>query len=91
MWEKTREDDSRCLKNNAVPTLFCFTKEIKKRKPPKNRQITKPKELDCNLTEENNVGASKPSDINLNRVHAMPDNNIHNISNNDDLYKSMAL
>lgn len=91
MWKNTREDDSRCLKNNAVPTLFYFTKEIKKQKSPKSRQMIKPNEsLDGNLMEVNSVGPLNPSVINLNNVQAMPDNIIHNISNNDDLYKSMV-
>jgi len=40
MWEKTREDGSRRLKNDAVPTIFSFTKEKTKRKPPAHRQVT---------------------------------------------------
>jgi len=40
MWEKTREDGSRRLKNDAVPTIFSFTKEKPKRKPPAHRQVT---------------------------------------------------
>ncbi|XP_025409640.1 THAP domain-containing protein 1-like isoform X2 [Sipha flava] len=40
MWEKTREDGSRRLKNDAVPTIFSFTKEKTKRKPPTYRQVT---------------------------------------------------
>ncbi|KAF0706301.1 THAP domain-containing protein 1-like isoform X2, partial [Aphis craccivora] len=34
MWEKTREDGSRRLKNDAVPTIFSFTKEKNKKKTP---------------------------------------------------------
>jgi len=40
MWEKTREDGSRRLKNDAVPTIFSFTKEKPKRKHPAYRQVT---------------------------------------------------
>jgi len=102
MWEKTRKDGSRRLKNNAVPTLFCFTKEVKKRKPPKNRQIIKPLDHKIevnskievnNLMEVNSVDASEPPDYNLNNVYAMSDSDsiIHNnMSNNDNLYKSMV-
>lgn len=39
MWEKVREDGSRKLKRNAVPTLFSFSKQVKPRKPPKERSI----------------------------------------------------
>lgn len=88
MWEKTREDGSRRLKHDAVPTLFCFTKEVKKRKPPKNRQMTKP--LDPKM-EVNSVDASEPLDNNLNHVQGLSDGIIHNnLSNNDQLYKSMV-
>lgn len=88
MWEKTREDGSRRLKHDAVPTLFCFSKEVKKRKPPKNRQMTKP--LDPKM-EVNSVDASEPLDNNLNFVQGLSDGIIHNnLSNNDQLYKSMV-
>lgn len=36
MWEKTRVDGTRKLKNNAVPTIFTFS-QIKTRKPPAKR------------------------------------------------------
>jgi len=39
MWKKQREDGSRCLKNDAVPTTFSFTKQKTKRKPPAQRQV----------------------------------------------------
>jgi hypothetical protein len=42
MWEKTREDGSRRLKYDAVPTIFSFTKEKHMRKLPKERIITPP-------------------------------------------------
>jgi len=88
MWDKTREHGSCRLKHDAVPTLFCFTKEVKKRKPPKNRQMTKP--LDPKM-EVNNIDTSEPSDNNLNHVQPLPDGIIHNnLSNNDHLFKSMA-
>lgn len=32
IWEKTREDGKRKLKNNAVPTIFSFVKEKPKLK-----------------------------------------------------------
>jgi hypothetical protein len=37
MWEKTREDGSRKLKINAVPTIFAFSQSLKTRKQPKTR------------------------------------------------------
>ncbi|KAL5242065.1 hypothetical protein ACI65C_009475 [Semiaphis heraclei] len=40
MWEKTREDGSRRMKNDAVPTIFSFTKEKTKRKPTAHRKVT---------------------------------------------------
>lgn len=42
MWEKVREDGSRRLKCDAVPTIFCFSKELSKRKAPKERKIKSP-------------------------------------------------
>ena len=44
MWEKVRADGKKKLKNNAVPTLFTFTKPKMSRKPPKERSITQQKE-----------------------------------------------
>jgi len=88
MWEKTREDGSHRLKHDAVPIIFCFTEKFKKRKPPKNRQMTKP--LDPKM-EVNSVDASEPSDNNLSHVQALSDGIIYNnLSNNDHLYKSMV-
>lgn len=43
MWEKTRQDGTRKLKNNAVPTIFSFAKPKPKRKPPVERKIVSPK------------------------------------------------
>jgi len=54
MWEKIREDGSRRLKCNAFPTLFSFTKVIKKRKPPLDRS-------NVSLTEINNLCANEIS------------------------------
>lgn len=34
MWENTRADGKRVLKWTAVPTIFYFTKQEKKRKAP---------------------------------------------------------
>lgn len=39
MWEITREDGSRRLKNNAVPTIFSFSKMKQQRKQPMKRVI----------------------------------------------------
>lgn len=39
MWEKTREDGSRRLRLNAIPTLFAFTVQKEKRKPPVRRDF----------------------------------------------------
>jgi len=74
--------------HDAVLTLFCFTKEVKKRKPPKNRQMAKP--VDPKM-EVCSVDASEPSDNNLNHVQTLSDGIIHNnLYNNDHLYKSMV-
>lgn len=43
MWEKTRQDGTRKLKNNAVPTIFSFVKPKPKRKPPAERKMRSPK------------------------------------------------
>lgn len=37
MWEKTRVDGTRKLKYDAVPTLFSFSKKVRKRKTPTDR------------------------------------------------------
>lgn len=88
MWEKTREDGSRRLKNNAVPTLFCFSKEVTKRKPPKNRQLTIP--LNHKI-EVKRISVSESSECNLNNVQALSDSIIQSTkSNDDDQYKSMV-
>ncbi|CAG9769575.1 unnamed protein product [Ceutorhynchus assimilis] len=41
MWEKTREDGSRKLKVNAVPTLFSFSLPKNPRKPPASPAVKK--------------------------------------------------
>nr|CAI5832780.1 unnamed protein product [Callosobruchus analis] len=40
MWERTREDGTRRLKNNAVPTIFSFSKIEKKRSLPQRRPVS---------------------------------------------------
>ncbi|KAJ8975316.1 hypothetical protein NQ317_000495, partial [Molorchus minor] len=39
MWEKNREDGSRKLKSNAVPTIFFIFNTEKTRKPPTQRKL----------------------------------------------------
>nr|CAI5852610.1 unnamed protein product [Callosobruchus analis] len=40
MWEKAREDGTRKLKANAVPTVFSFSQPKKPRKPPVKRKLS---------------------------------------------------
>ena len=43
MWEKTREDGTRKLKWNAIPTIFSFSQPKPTRKPPTERyRLTQP-------------------------------------------------
>jgi len=51
MWEKTRENGSKRLKCDAVPTQLFFTKQIPKRKPPTVRKIKS--SLKKNIPEQN--------------------------------------
>lgn len=54
MWEKTREDGSRKLKHDAVPTIFSFVPIQKKRKPPTERFPAKKRILsDVENTSDN--------------------------------------
>ncbi|XP_069673042.1 uncharacterized protein [Periplaneta americana] len=39
MWEKTREDGTRKLKQNAIPTIFAFVPTKRTWKPPKKGKI----------------------------------------------------
>lgn len=50
MWEKTRQDGSRRLKHNAVPTIFTFCKPKVKRKAPATR-IFQPVVVSTNLMQ----------------------------------------
>lgn len=52
MWEKTQEDGSRRLKCDAVPTIFCFSEEKSKRKPPKFRKMPTPVKINHTDTIE---------------------------------------
>lgn len=81
MWKKTREDGSRRMKNNAVPTLFCFSKEVIKRKPPKNRQLTIP--LDHKI-EVSSISVPESLECNLNNVHYLSNSINQNTKSNDD-------
>nr|CAI5846199.1 unnamed protein product [Callosobruchus analis] len=45
MWEKAREDGTRKLKANAVPTVFSFSQPKKPRKPPAKRKLSSLKEV----------------------------------------------
>lgn len=62
MWEKTREDGSRRLRCDAVPTKFFFTKEVSKRKSPTERKIKSP--LKKNDSEENSLKLQNQSTSN---------------------------
>nr|CAI5838155.1 unnamed protein product [Callosobruchus analis] len=45
MWDKAREDGTRKLKANAVPTVFSFSQPKKSRKPPVKRKLSSLKEV----------------------------------------------
>lgn len=93
MWEKTREDGSRRLKTNAIPTLFCFTKEKKKRKPPMNRQLSTKLDKKVDVSIDVDVGVVDVGvslECNLNNAHESSVNVIQNNSDNDNRYKSMV-
>lgn len=51
MWENTRADGKRVLKWTAVPTIFSFTKQEKKRKAPALKSDLPPKIKKPNLKE----------------------------------------
>nr|CAH7756085.1 unnamed protein product [Callosobruchus chinensis] len=81
MWEKTREDGTRKLKANAVPTVFSFSQTKKPRKPPVKRKLSTVKKVkvmtdDVIVQEDTGVNITcdllaQPSTIisNIEKVH----------------------
>ncbi|KAF0710070.1 THAP domain-containing protein 2-like, partial [Aphis craccivora] len=67
MWEKIREDGSRRLRCDAVPTKFFFTKEVSKIKSLTERKIKSP--LKKNVSEENSLELKNQlTSININII-----------------------
>lgn len=51
MWEKTREDGTRRLKHNGVPTIFSFSQTEKQRKPPRQRSLVLCKKIKVGMCD----------------------------------------
>jgi hypothetical protein len=58
MWEKTREEGSRRLKANAVPTVFNFSTPQRKRKAPLKRNLLPSSETEINISENLTISTS---------------------------------
>jgi hypothetical protein len=58
MWEKTREEGSRRLKANAVPTVFNFSTPQRKRKAPLKRSLLPSSETEINISENLPISTS---------------------------------
>jgi hypothetical protein len=64
MWEKTREDGSRRLKANAVPTVFNFSTPQRKRKAPLKISLPPSSETEINISENLTISTS-PTETSL--------------------------
>jgi hypothetical protein len=58
MWENTREEGSRRLKANAVPTVFNFSTPQRKRKAPLKRSLLPSSETEINISENLTISTS---------------------------------